>query len=60
MLTVLLVVIATFSALGLVGWAVVRSWRAQAEAQMWRERHREVVERESRAAWQANRDMIMY
>jgi hypothetical protein len=60
MLTILIVAISSFSAVAIALWAILSAHRARAEAKMWQKKHNEVIDRENRAAWQANREMFMY
>jgi hypothetical protein len=60
MLTLIVVFAVVFVVLAAVGGAFAWAIHSRAEARVWQERHNEVVGRQSRAAWEANREMIMY
>lgn len=60
MLLFFVVFVALFLVVAGAGWAIAWGFHSQAEARMWQERHKEVTLRQNHAAWQGNREMVMY
>jgi hypothetical protein len=58
MLSVVFAVV--FVVLAAVGAAFAWALHHKAEARLWQERHREVIHLQDHAAWERNREMLMY
>jgi hypothetical protein len=60
MLMLIVVFSVVFVVLGAIGASFAWAFESRAEARAWQKRHKEVVQRQDHAAWERNREMIMY
>jgi hypothetical protein len=60
MLMLAVVFAVVFVVLAAVGAALAWALHHKAEARLWQERHEKVVHLQNHAAWERNREMLMY